>query len=79
MNKEQLDRDLHTIAAEIEGLMLSGKVIAVAAIVVTDDGLYHTRVRHLSGGRMALLAGSALMQNNILNMIQNDVDGKNGK
>lgn len=79
MNKEQLDKDLHTIASEIEGLMLSGKVVALAAIVVTDDGLYHTRIRHLAGGRMSLLAGSTLMQNNILNMIQNDVGGKNGK
>lgn len=79
LNKEELDKDLHTIASEIEGLMLSGKVRAIAAIVVTDDGMLHTRVRHISNGRIPLLAGVTLMQHDIALLIRSNVDGKNGK
>lgn len=79
MNKEQLDKDLHIIASEIEGLMLSGKVKAVAAIVITDDSLTHTRLRHLDGSRMSLLAGITLMQHDLALMIRANEDGKNAK
>lgn len=77
MNKEQLDKDLHIIASEIEGLMLSGKVRGIAAIVVTDDGLTHTRVRFIPNGRMPLLAGTVLLQSDIVDMIREDAGGKN--
>lgn len=75
-NKEQLDKDLHIIASEIEGLMLSGKVKSIAAIVCTDDGLFHTRIRFIENGRMPLLAGVTLLQNDVLQIIQSDVEGK---
>lgn len=76
MNKEQLDKELHVIASEIEGLMLSGKVKAIAAIVYTDDGLFHTRIRFIEKGRMPLLAGVTLLQADVLEMIRDNVKGE---
>lgn len=71
MDKKQLDQDdLHIIASEIEGLMLSGKVRAVAAVVYTDDGMYHTRLRYIDDGRMQLLAGVTLLQRDVLDTIK---------
>lgn len=75
MNKEQLDKELHVIASEIEGFLLSGKVKAVGAIIVTEDGQIHTRVRYIPGGRIPLLAGSTLLQQDIARQIQHDEKG----
>lgn len=76
MNKEQLDKDLHTIASEIEGFLLSGKATAVGAVIVTDDGQAHIRFRYIPGGRLILLAGLNLMNADLIKLIQDDVGGK---
>lgn len=77
MNKEQLDKELHIIASEIEGFMLSGKVKAVAAVVITEDNFAHSRIRFIEGGRLTLLAGVTLLQSDLINMIQGDEKGLN--
>ena len=77
--KDELDKDLHNIASEIEGFLLSGKVRAVAAIICTEDGFAHTRVRYLENGRMPLLAGITLMQHDVVTDIQRDPNGKNDR
>lgn len=67
--KSQLDEQLHIIASEIEGFLLSGKVTAVAAIIVTNDGTVHTRLRYIPGGKLPLLAGTVLLQRDITDTI----------
>ena len=76
--KEELDKELHHIAGEIEGFLLSGKVRAVAAIICTEDGFAHTRIRYIENGRMPLLAGITLMQHHVVADIERDPGGKNG-
>lgn len=75
-NAPELDKELEEIAAEIEGFLLSKNVRAVAAIIVTEDGTAHTRMRYIPGGRMTLLGGVALLQHDLVHMIQNDEHGK---
>lgn len=74
--KDELDKELHNIAGEIEGFLLSGKVRAVAAVICTEDGVAHTRVRYISNGRLPLVAGITLMQHDVIADIQRDPEGK---
>lgn len=73
---KEFDKELHDITSEIEGFLLSGKVKAVAAIVVMDDGTSHTRIRFTENGRMYLLAGITLLKADLIEIIQNDPEGK---
>ncbi len=63
---EDLDRNLCAIAMEIEELLTSGRIKAVAAIMVMDDGDVVFRTRYLAGGHFPLLAGTVILQRDLL-------------
>jgi hypothetical protein len=69
-NKAELDRQLHEIASEIEGFLLSGDVLAVAAVIVKGDGSLTTRLRYLPGGKLPMLAGMTLVQAQAVKIIE---------
>lgn len=63
------DIELEKIASEIEGFLLSGKTVSIAAIICTDDGDLHTRMRYIEGGKIPLLAGVSLLQRDVIESV----------
>lgn len=63
------DRELEKIVAEIEGFLLSGKTVSVAAVICTSDGDLHTRMRYIEGGKVPLIAGVTLLQRDVIETV----------
>ena len=67
---EGLDPDMAAIADEIEGMVISGEVLALAAVVVTRNGEVTLKSRYIPGGSLSLVAGIDLLHRNILDSIR---------
>ncbi len=70
ISKQKFDHDLEKIAAEIEGFLLSGRTVAIAAIICTVDGDLHTRLRYINGGKIPLIAGVSLLQRDVIETVE---------
>lgn len=70
ITKQDFDKELETIASEIEGFLLSGKTVSIAAIICTNDGDLHTRMRYIEGGKIPLMAGVSLLHRDVIDSIK---------
>lgn len=77
-DRQDFDRQLEAIASEIEGFLLSGKAVSIAAVICTSDGDLHTRMRYIEGGKIPLIAGVTLLQRDVIDTVvpKNRVDTK---
>lgn len=76
VSRPELDRNLETIASEIEGFLLSGGVIGVFAVVVMKDGDVISRQCYIQGGKFPLIAGVALAESDLLAQAKCPIHGQ---
>lgn len=74
ITQEEHDRELQSVADELEGMVMNGEVKALAIIIVRKNGDLATRIRYLKDGKFPIIAGMSLVQHQLLHMAGEQLD-----